>query len=382
MTTGSSRFHLKRCITLLCAIAIFFPLFTKTVTGDIEDSIMTSEGVKRTYFLHIPPCFDDSTMLPLVINLHGGGMSGQSEANLSQMNAKADSACFMVAYPDGFYGWSEQDTLFLLELMDNLRARYSIDSSRVYLTGFSAGGFMSHVLACWFSEKIAAFAPVCGAVLKSFWPYCYPKVPVSIISFNARNDYAVPYGGDDVEYGVQEGMELWAGRLGCDIGPDSFYSDSGALRQTWRREDGRCELVLWTTDEGGHDWPGPLKPQKLAANDLMWDFFKAHQLTHGEPAVDENRRTDAVPSRCTIYPANICITNHAVNVQFWLQSSERISLKLYDAAGKQVAVIKEGVFEAGRHEVVIDASTLEAGVYFYRLSYPHGAQTRSISVIR
>ncbi len=81
-----------------------------------------------------------------------------------------------VAYPDGIGGsWNaggccgqaEADDLddvgFILALVDELVASYSIDPDRVYLTGFSNGGLLAYRLACE-SDRFAAIAPV-GATL-------------------------------------------------------------------------------------------------------------------------------------------------------------------------------------------------------------------------
>ncbi len=353
-------------------------LFVRAYAEDVTEIMTTSDGTNRTYLLHTPPCYDGTKPLPLILNLHYGAGTGAGEAAISRMSDKADTECFIVAYPDAIGDWTEYDSLFLSEIIDTLRGHYAIDSLRVYMTGFSAGALMSHWMACKLSGKVAAVAPVAGTMLTYDWYGCYPENAISIISFNARNDILVPYYGDGGYFTpVEKAMSDWAERLGCELGPDTFYNENGALRQTWSRSDSACEVVLWTTEEGGHSWPTDSSYHKLPASDLMWKFFMSHPLVSGKPAVSEPVSTDAL-----LDPLNANVFGRRISVRFSLKYAGSICLRLYDASGRQVAIVKEGMVGAGEHEAVIDASNLSCGVYFYCLSSPHGTQTRNILVVK
>jgi len=60
--------------------------------------------------------------------------------------------------------------------------------------------------------------------------------------------------------------------------------------------------------------------------------------------------------------------NPSTTISFALHSSGRVSLKIYNVLGQQVAVLLDGVKSAGVYKVTFDASALSSGVYFYRLS--------------
>ena len=65
-------------------------------------------------------------------------------------------------------------------------------------------------------------------------------------------------------------------------------------------------------------------------------------------------------------------------IRFEIPRSERVSLEVYDPAGRRVAVLKRGLMAAGAHHVTWDGTTLTgepaaSGVYFYRLRA--GSQT-------
>jgi polyhydroxybutyrate depolymerase len=364
------------------SFGVILLVFTSGIASadDITEGFKTSDGKNRTYFLHTPPGYDGETPLPLVISLHyGGSEQGEEMAMLTKMSEKADEEGFIVAYPDALApGWSNYDALFLDELVDTLKARYTVDSQRVFMTGYSAGALMSHWMACKLSDEVAAFAPVAGTMLTYDWTGCYPSRPPSIISFNARNDPAVPYEGDGATFTpVEETMSNWADRLDCDTGPDTFYNETGALRQTWSRSDGTCDVVLWTTEDGGHGWPTETSLHQLSANDEMWKFFQAHPLSDGSGI----KEAPSEPSYA-IDPSSPAVFAQSAEISFHIPCRQKVNVKLYDVLGRQMAVLIDGELSAGDHSVVLDAQGLSAGVYFYRLSTPTYSVTESINLVK
>ena len=59
-----------------------------------------------------------------------------------------------------------------------------------------------------------------------------------------------------------------------------------------------------------------------------------------------------------------------------------IALKVYDAAGREVAVLVDGEKVAGRHTAVWDASNMASGAYFCRLTMDGFTQTRKMLLVR
>ena len=56
------------------------------------------------------------------------------------------------------------DVGFFTILIENLSQEFTIDPHRIFVTGISNGAMMSYRLAIEISEKIAAIAPVAGAM--------------------------------------------------------------------------------------------------------------------------------------------------------------------------------------------------------------------------
>lgn len=358
-------------------------------------------GIYRTYVLHIPDQYDNEDSLPLVINMNGAGLFGLAYAEMTEMSIKADSEGFFVAYPactdlGGKISWnsgewyhsSVDDVGFISSLIDTLRAHYAIDTLRIYATGISTGGLMTHRLACELSDRIAAFAPVAAPLICQA---CNPQRPVSIMHFHARSDPHVPYDGGVGVYepyswpSVDSSMKRWVELTGCDMGPDTFYNDKGALRQHWWRSDSSSELVLWTTEEGGHTWPGTsyihpvmgIASQAVEANDEMWEFFKAHPIpvTEPEPGIEES-------PACVLDHSNQSIFASSAVIRFSLERTEYVSLKLYDVQGREISVLLEQRLDAGSHEVAIDAAGLPRGVYFFELKTQTVAVSKPVILIK
>ena len=66
---------------------------------------------------------------------------------------------FVVISPFTMERWSPPA---VADLLDQVIAKYRVDTNRIYLTGFSMGGFGTWQTALTMSERFAAIAPVAG----------------------------------------------------------------------------------------------------------------------------------------------------------------------------------------------------------------------------
>jgi len=373
---------------LICGIAM---------GEDISDNF-SYDGLTRSYLLHIPPQHNGIDSLPLVIALHGYGSYCTGFMNYIQMNTKGDTEGFLVCYPNGTgsenRAWNAgmcctdtsgpevDDVGFISALIDTIMEGYVVDTFRIYATGMSNGGMMSHRLACELSDRIAAVAPVAGGLVLADFDDCQPERAIPVMHIHAIDDDVVfYYGGSHGEMttaSIDSVMRTWARKDSCDLGPDTTEF-TGAFVQKWSRstdEGPPIEVHSWTTNDGGHTWPGSVNgTQAIIANDLMWDFFTAHPMPDDESGVAEE-------PGFKLDPANPGIFTRSTAIRFAIDEAQQLTLTLYDAAGRKVAVLVEGTLDAGQHSVVLDASSFPDGVYFYRLVTPGFATTRSLTVIR
>jgi hypothetical protein len=90
-----------------------------------------------------------------------------------------------------------------------------------------------------------------------------------------------------------------------------------------------------------------------------------------------SRRDRAFLSRSYPNPAS-----GAATIAFELPRAGDVSLRLYDVAGREVAVLVNGRREGGRHEVPVAAGRLPAGAYTCVLRAGSIVETRKLLVRR
>jgi polyhydroxybutyrate depolymerase len=84
------------------------------------------------------------------------------------------------------------DVEFTRSLLDDLATVANVDANRVFATGLSNGGIMSHYVASELSDRIAAVAPVGGPLMM---PAPNAKRAVSVMHFHGTADEFAPFNG-------------------------------------------------------------------------------------------------------------------------------------------------------------------------------------------
>lgn len=270
----------------------------------------------RGYLLHVPTrrprgIFGRARPFPLVIVMHGSGGTAEDAEHASRMDSIADARGWLVAYPSGERGmlglvrsdWNAgtccgapahddvDDIGFLRAIVRQLVSRLPVDTSRVYVAGFSDGGRMAYRAACEMASSVAAVAVVSGSLKLAG---CAPSRPVSIIAFHGTSDDEVPY-DDSASSAPPRALPPWAADLPPSI---RFWVAADGCRGASQRPVSpharvavfsgclRSDIVLYTIVGGGHGWPrepaggaGSNPPMsEVDASGLMANFFDAHRL--------------------------------------------------------------------------------------------------------
>ena len=189
------------------------------------------------------------------------------------MNDVADSAEFIVVYPNGAgpnnswnIGVSESpninDVGFINALIDTLSKHYSIDTTRIYSCGLSMGGFMSNRLACELSNRIAAIASVAGTMARSISNTCSPNHSMPVLLINGTADPIVPYTGDLQRLAVDTVLAKWANFNLCTQSdtitmPNLDTLDGCTVQKiSFTHCSDSAHVILYKIINGGHTWPG------------------------------------------------------------------------------------------------------------------------------
>jgi polyhydroxybutyrate depolymerase len=284
--------------------------------GALQRDAVNVAGMRRTYLLYVPASIPASRPASLVLLFHGGFGSGADAARRIGMNAVADRAGFVVAYPDGVdKHWNDgrettadgaDDVAFVAALVEHIRARHAIDPRRIYATGLSNGGYFTLRLACERADLFAAVAPVMSTFPEPLHARCRPARPLPLLLIGGTADPLVPWNGGELTrvrnlggkggrvISVRDTIEFWRGHNGCAAGgretalPDRDPDDGTRVMKT---QYGSCrddaEVMLLAVEGGGHTWPGaPDRPRikhlvgrtsrDIDASEIIWEFFSRH----------------------------------------------------------------------------------------------------------
>ncbi|QDS70705.1 hypothetical protein FKW77_001844 [Venturia effusa] len=273
---------------------------------------ITSNGVRRSYWVHTPKSYDDCKSYPIVLAFHGSSKLGNNldgfaleadtRLSLPMMPTKYSESKILV-YPNGVGGtWAgpsyanasiAQDLQFVSDLLANLNDEFNIDPARVYATGFSNGGGFIGILACSpVGNKFTAFASVSGAFYEKAGGIDVGNCAdgrgvVPLLEIHGGSDKTVKYEGGIGEGGIEPSipnwLDLWQKRNGCSQTPVVEDLVGGVHHISWTCGGVEGALQHWKVDGGDHYWPSMTMtismmvakagPQPIEANDIIIDFF-------------------------------------------------------------------------------------------------------------
>jgi polyhydroxybutyrate depolymerase len=256
--------------------------------GDYEFFI-EFDGLERSYELHVPPGYQGESV-PLVLDFHGWYSNSSEQRWISGFLEKSDQEGFLVAWPQGWsQSWNAMsccgeamqlklnDVGLAVAIVDAIAAQTPIDRTRVYATGLSNGGALSHLIGCRAADAFAAVAPVSFPL--SVWAdfQCQPSRPMPVRHFHGFFDFLVPYldPGPSEFRSAPESFRDWASINDCRGRPTISFREGISFCSTHEQCDDDVEVTLCSI-AGGHVLYQNL-PQ-VSIPDLAWDFFQNFAL--------------------------------------------------------------------------------------------------------
>ena len=383
---------MKKLITLffLCAFIIHVNAGT-TVTGSIH-----SGGLVRTYRLYIPSIYNpNNPACPLILNLHGYTSNASDQQLYTNFMPIADTANFLMVYPQGTVDntnttfWNAgvnnglvDDVGFLSNLIDTLKTNYNIDLNRVYSTGFSNGGFMSHVLACALNNKIAAIASVSGTFFTYQFPY-HPGKGVPVMQIHGTADPTVPYNGETNVVSVDSTVAFWVNNNNCNTTPifnavpnTSTTDLCTAEHYVYTNGTNNSTVEFFKIIGGEHSWPGAINigvvtNEDFKASSEIWRFFNQHTLSQTTEIIENLSQTNL-----TLYPNP---ANGSFALELTLSKEENTNLNVLNSFG-QLVFTENHSFVSGNNKVTIDLTNKPKGIYFVKVNTASTVLTKTVVV--
>ena len=296
-----------------------------------------SGWLDRPFDLFVPAGWDGAAPLPVIYAIHGGGGNHTATNKLTCpggnlgdpgcLVAKANAAGYAVVVPNGTGtrpirnvrtwnagggqdGWlcvsgaacraGVDDMRYFDDLHAEIGRLLPVDAARIYATGISNGGAMTHRLACAWSTRLAAAAPVAGANQHAAaGGACAGGTPVLQIHGTADPCWRFEESTatcatleEGRKAGVTPTMDAWRARNGCQDAPATVVDmpDVDPSDATTSRRESfvgcAADVELIRIEGGGHTWPqgDPYLPTDVVgpvardfdADDVILEFFGGH----------------------------------------------------------------------------------------------------------
>ncbi|WP_230408208.1 alpha/beta hydrolase family esterase [Undibacterium baiyunense] len=307
---------LQLMLRAILTISLITGLSLASTAVSAQEKGLTHKEEKRRYIVYTPVSYANNPdkKYPLVLNFHGGGMTMREQMLYTQMNKTAEQFDFIVVYPQGLgnvgkqdwnvgfdtsYHEGTDDVGFTDSLLNQLEKNLRIDTSRIYATGLSRGGFFAQRLAAELSHRIAAIASV-GASLpipveKNQTPRGEKK-PVGILIAMGTADQVVAYTGKAEGYlSAIASYEYWIQQNTGKARDTSIETkqyinrdpNDGTEVDILESKAGTFQTSLVSIHQGGHTWAGadpfniglPIgkTSNDINLNEVIWQFFQKHR---------------------------------------------------------------------------------------------------------
>lgn len=299
--------------------------------GD-RNHVYRADGVRQHYQVHLPPQYDGTTPLPVMMAIHGCGMTGfgwNSMKAMTEFNSLADREGFIVVYPtqrmfrNKLNCWNSADPreqqrhtgdpAHLAGVAREVVATYNADPARVHVAGASSGAGTAVILAATYPDVFATASSVAGGeyglnqvdpddpdatppdyTARQAWSQMGDRArQVPLLVIQGADDEVVPplvatrlvdqwtAVGDLVDDGLLNGspdVNESATTVPARPGEHAY------TRTTIRDAAGTSLVESYLVEDMGHAWPGPAGRGLFTdhagpdATSIVWDFAQRHPM--------------------------------------------------------------------------------------------------------
>jgi predicted peptidase len=179
------------------------------------------------FVIRLPQEYDERDQWPLVVFLHGSGDRGHDPSMMHDCGILRRRLYSIIVAPQCLpsISWEPDAIAALIQCVSH---RYRVDRDRVYLVGYSMGGYGTWATAAAHPEIFAAIVPIAGggnpALAKSL-------ATIPIWAFHGKNDKTVPI---DQTNRMVEAIRAAGGQPNVTILTNEGH---GICENVWERDD-------------------------------------------------------------------------------------------------------------------------------------------------
>ncbi len=199
----------------------------------------------------------------------------------------------------------------------------------------------------------------------------------SITPDNAGNLYAGTWGsGIYKKTGSKWSSISLPGGLGGNSAFVTAEDNSGALFAGFATQGSNFNYVwhgVYFTTDGGSSWTS-VGLDSIAVIALVPSGDSIYAVTYYDGLYTLTRTGALSVRQMSNTPASFALFQNYPNpfnpstaISYQLSAVSRVTLKIYDVLGREVAKLVDGLQTSGIHSVTFDASRYASGVYFYKL---------------
>lgn len=305
-----------RLISFIFFLMGFHTSAHTTIDRGESSGQITVDGMQRSFIVYVPESYSPNKKSPAILLFHGGGGTARSMLNISfgdDFKAISERDNVILIAPEGIEkSWNDgrqtkankqgiDDVKFVRQLLHSLEAEYSIDTTRIYATGISNGGFMTSRLGCEMGDKLAAIAVV-AATMGEEVPYssCNPDFMLPVMYIHGSADPIIPINGAEKSLGAegafvshQAVIDKWVKIDQCNPKPrvlqfpDRANDGTTITEEIYSGGKNGSEVISYIVNNGGHTWPGGKQylpkflvgrvSRNMNACEVIWDFFRKYK---------------------------------------------------------------------------------------------------------
>lgn len=236
---------------------------------------------RSNYILNVPPV-TKATSMPLMIVLHNDGSDAKSFEELTELNALSVEEGFVTAFIDSEGSeWNtglnnnatSDDVSYIGSVIEEIKQKYDIDNSRIFVVGFAEGGSLAYRVGCELSEVVTGVGSVGGN--GSVGTFACDGLPVSYIQVHGELDnldaLRGDIGGRDSYSSSNRGVDAYVNKNFCT---NSMISETPVfLTETWGSCKNGSAVKFVKVLNKGHEW---FDGGGVDAETLIYDFLNNH----------------------------------------------------------------------------------------------------------